>query len=290
MKDTNTVYNTELLKMLYNENRIVKHKGSIIFETPYKQHLKVFVYKEDKDGECFENVLRHQIVKNILVIQDKESTILFNLDSFEIIGQFNCIDYGYEIFFDEAIIIIDEYSIVHYRFSTGDIKKYDTKRNYISSATAKQSGKTATLFNLGNSIIVLNIRTGELLRIIQPENIGYTFFIDYKSNYFCDLVIFEVDHSIKNAQPSHFICGTKCYTRQEYLDYIGIKSVETVYKDNSNSIIPIEEIDHYNVITSNNKKGVMSHDMRKLIVKGNLFKSGNILTPDFSSENCDYTI
>lgn len=290
MNDTNTVYNTELLKMLYNENRIVKHKGSIIFETPYKQHLKVFVYKEDKDGEYFENVLRHQIVKNILVIQDKESTILFNLDNFEIVGQFNCIDYGYEIFFDEAIIIIDEYNIVHYRFSTGDIKKYDTKRNYISSATAKQSGKTATLFNLGNSIVVLSIRTGELLRIIQPENIGYTFFIDYKSNYFCDLVIFEVDHSIKNAQPSHFICGTKCYTRQEYLDYIGIKSVETVYKDNSNSIIPIEEIDHYNVITSNNKKGVMSHDMRKLIVKGNLFKSGNILTPDFSSENCDYTI
>lgn len=290
MKDTNTVYNTELLKMLYNENRIVKYKDLIIFETPYKQHLKIFIYKEDKDGEYFENVLRHQIVKNILVIQDKKSTILFNIENFEIVGQFNCIDYGYEIFFDEAIIIIDDYSIVHYRFSTGDIKKYDTKRNYIPSATTKQSGKTATLFNLGNSIVVLNIRTGELLRIIQLENIEYTFFIDYKSNYFCDLVIFEVDHSIKNAQPSHFICGTKCYTRQEYLDYIGIKSIETIYKDNSNSIIPIEEIDHYNVITSNNKKGVMSHDMRKLIVKGTLFKSGNILTPDFSSENCDYTI
>ena len=180
---------------------------------------------------------------------------------------------------------------MHYRFSTGDIKKYDTKRNYIQAVNTKQSGRQSVIFNLGNTLIALNIRTGEIIGIIQPDNIGYTFLIDYKSKYFCDLVIFEIDHSIKNAQPTHFICGTKCYTRQEYLDYIGIKSAEAVYKkEDSNSILPIEEIDHYDVITNSNKKGVMSRDMRKLIIKGTLFTSANILTPDFNNESCDYTI
>lgn len=148
------------------------------------------------------------------------------------------------------------------------INKYDCKCCATLFGGGNGVGKYYRFLNYGYSVLVLDIETSEVLRLITSENVVS---INTLKNSYCDTIITAgKDSSDYLYDGNYFVCNSKIMQTKEYLEHLTIKEVEPVINNKTG------EIKHYKVVNSKGLTGILSKDFRKLSING-VLNGENIL-------------
>lgn len=152
----------------------------------------------------------------------------------------------------------------------------------------KTLGNKLYFIGLGKSGIIFNDKN----EIIKVLNSDYTISATSYKNCYCDITIFMNGAEDENGyfdengyldKRNYYICGDKVFTLKEYLEYLTIKDIKPVYKNDNVSI------KHYNITTNKGLKGIMSTKLRSLKIN-NILGNENILDKRFDFIRDKYLI
>lgn len=196
------------------------------------KHDKSYLYSISERKVIIEAYKADNLSKNIISIGCEDGILIYDTTKDKIIDRYNC-------------------------------KCYDTLFRYSNGV-----GKYYRFLNYGYSVLVLDIETSEVLRLITSENVVS---INTLKNSYCDTIITAgKDSSDYLYDGNYFVCNSKIMQTKEYLEHLTIKEVEPVINNKTG------EIKHYKVVNSKGLTGILSKDFRKLSING-VLNGENIL-------------
>ena len=293
----NLEYNTDILKMMHNDNVIKHYKDIIVFEARLNVGLKLYVYKENGYGFEFNDIFEYYIVKDILVMQSTDKIIIFDLSelttlfSFEHYN-FNIMDKAFINVYDNSLILLGKALVHIYSINEKCVTDTVELNHRIGTKDYNSIGRIVTAYNFTGLTLLINTRNGKLIKAFDRQiNNGYIS-TSARKNCFCDIIITKAESHIgSNEIVIGCICDNKYFSIEEYLVYIGIKDIKPVYgksfgKDILGQHVIINPISHYDIVTEKGYIGTLSTDMRNLKIKR--FGNGNLTSVNYEINRKTY--
>lgn len=293
----NLEYNTDILKMMHNDNVIKHYKDIIVFEAQLNVGLKLYVYKENGYGFEFNDIFEYCIVKDILVMQSTDKIIIFDLSelttlfSFEHYN-FNIMDKAFINVYDNSLILLGKTLVHIYSINEKCVTDTVELNHRIGTKDYNSIGRIVTAYNFTGLTLLINTRNGKLIKAFDRQiNNGYIS-TSARKNCFCDIIITKAESHIgSNEIVIGCICDNEYFSIEEYLVYIGIKDIKPVYgksfgKDILGQHVIINPISHYDIVTEKGYIGTLSTDMRNLKIKR--FGNGNLTSVNYEINRKTY--